>query len=231
MFLLALQLHSDRQLGTRESLDRGFRCCRRGARSTLQLIAGTNTEVLPLISPTTRYSWLTHSNLRLQSNSPCINAGDNDFVTTATDLDGNPRVVSGTVDIGAYEYQGTGSVISYAWLQQYGLPTDGSADFIDSDGDGMNNWQEWICGTCPTNAQSVLRLVSATPAGTNITVTWQSVAGVNYFLERSTNLASPFMHLASFIMGQAGTTSCADTNVAGPGQLFYRVGVLPSGTN
>ena len=102
-------------------------------------------------------------------------------------MDGNPRIVSGTVDIGAYEYQGTGSVISYAWLQQYGLPTDGSADFADPDHDGMNNWQEWICGTDPTNALSVLRLVSAAPAGTNATVTWQSVAGVTYVLQCSTN--------------------------------------------
>jgi hypothetical protein len=152
-------------------------------------------------------------------------------VSTSTDLDGRPRIVGGTVDMGAYEFQSGVSGAFIGWLQGYGLPTDGSADFIDSDGDGMNNWQEWVCGTCPTNAQSVLRLVSATPAGTNITVTWQSVAGVNYFLERSTNLASPFTHLASFIMGQAGTTSYADTNAAGAGPLFYRMGVLPSGTN
>jgi hypothetical protein len=43
-------------------------------------------------------------NLRLQPGSPCIDAGDSDYVTTATDLDGNPRILGGTVDIGAYEF-------------------------------------------------------------------------------------------------------------------------------
>ena len=166
-------------------------------------------------------------NLRLQSNSPCINAGLNTYAPGSTDLDGLPRIVSGTVDIGAYEFQGPGSVISYAWLQHFGLPTDGSADATDADADGHTTWQEWRCQTDPTNALSALRLLSASPAGNNVTVSWQSVEGVSYFLERSTNLwaTPPFTLLAPDLPGQLGVTSFTDTNTAGQTPLLYRVGV------
>jgi len=43
-------------------------------------------------------------NLRLQSDSPCINAGKNAYAAGSTDLDGRPRIIDGTVDLGAYEF-------------------------------------------------------------------------------------------------------------------------------
>ena len=47
-----------------------------------------------------------NGNYRLQANSPCINAGDPNILIGQyeTDLDGNPRIVDGRIDMGAYEF-------------------------------------------------------------------------------------------------------------------------------
>ena len=131
------------------------------------------------------------------------------------------------MDIGAYEFQGPGSTISYAWLQQFGLPTDGSVDALDQDADGHTTWQEWRCQTNPTNALSALRVISASLNGTNVTLTWQSVAGVTYFVECCTNLSSPFTLLEANIIGQPSITDFTHATGTATSPLFYRIGVGP----
>ena len=99
------------------------------------------------------------NDFHLQANSPCINTGYDANTSGTTDLDGHPRIDSGTVDVGAYEFQGYASFL--AWLQWSGLPTNGLANCSDTDNDGMNNWQEWVAGTIPTDAGRPCRIGSA----------------------------------------------------------------------
>jgi hypothetical protein len=130
---------------------------------------------------------LANGDFHLQSSSPCINAGNNAYVSGATDLDGNPRIIGGTVDMGAYEFQSPTTVPFFAALQ---TPTNNSP---------------------------------------GLTITWQSVNGVNYFIQRSGDLAvqPPFATIQSNIIGLPGMTSYTDTGAVGAGPFFYRVGVQP----
>jgi hypothetical protein len=72
---------------------------------------------------------VVNDNYHLLAHSPCINAGDPNYVAepNETDLDGNPRVIGGRIDMGAYEFH-----FSNCWdcnTQCYG----------DSDCDGKVN--------------------------------------------------------------------------------------------
>jgi hypothetical protein len=168
-----------------------------------------------------------NGNLRLRTNSPCINAGNPSPFPGTIDLDGRPRVVGGQVDVGAYEFQGAGIGEFIGWLQNYGLATDGSADFTDADSDGMNNWSEWRADTNPTDFASALRMQSAikTPAGTQ--VSWQSVPTRTYFLERAEQIGNGimFQSCASNILGVAGDLIYIDSTAANGPSYFYRVGI------
>jgi hypothetical protein len=172
---------------------------------------------------------LANGNLRLQSNSPCINAGYNSLANGSPDLDGRPRIVGAKVDIGAYEYQGPGRSKFIGWLRSFGLRTDGTDDFTDPDTDHANNWQEWRCGTDPTNALSALRLLAPQRVGSDLLLQWESVAGVAYCLERSAELsAAPvFLPVATTLPAPTGMTFVTDTNAAIASPWFYRLNVLP----
>ena len=70
--------------------------------SSFGINVGNNIDTNPLfVNPAT-------GDYRLQTNSPCINAGDNSAIPSGitTDLSGNARIVGVKVDMGAYEYNG-----------------------------------------------------------------------------------------------------------------------------
>jgi|ERR1035438_9885711 hypothetical protein len=137
-----------------------------------------------------------------------------------------PRIVGGSVDMGAYEMQNPGFTLPYLWAQQYGLSCDGS---IDSDRTGMNNWQKWLAGLNPTNPASLFKISAVTPAKNpaRVTVTWLSVSNRTYFVQRGSALAGQpqFSLLPSNLAGNVTATSFTDTNINSSGSYFYRVGV------
>ena len=71
---------------------------------------------------------------RLAAGSPCIDAGDNSYVTSDKDLAANARIVNGTVDIGCYEYGSSpvGGSLADGLVAYY--PFDGNAN--DASGNG-----------------------------------------------------------------------------------------------
>ena len=78
-----------------------------------------------------------NGNYRLKPNSPCIDQGNQAYVTGDFDLDGNPRIWNGKVGMGAFEWTPTPIPMVYAlnfgaWLNHHGL------------GHSPENWGKWL---------------------------------------------------------------------------------------
>jgi hypothetical protein len=171
------------------------------------------------------------NNFRLPAGSPSINAGNNASAADSTDLDGNPRIIGGTVDMGAYESTSgsTANGILWSWLLQYGLATDGSADHLHSDTDTFDNRQEYIADTDPTNGASFFAItaISNSPA---TTVSFVSSAGRAYTLLGVSNLVEGVwtnVPGAGPRPGTGGPDTLSDTNIPPKGPLYRLTVELP----
>jgi Tol biopolymer transport system component len=147
----------------------------------------------------------------------------------ANDLNRVPDAFASAVDA-SVPLDSDGDGIPDWWMALYfGHALAQSGDLSraqdDADGDGFNNWQEWIAGTDPMDAASALRLRLAALTTSGVTLTWQSVNGVSYLLQRGSDLGSQpaFLSIQSNIVGHVGTTSFTDTNSNAAGPCFYRV--------
>jgi hypothetical protein len=113
---------------------------------------------------------------------------------------------------------------SWLYFAINGLPFP---PIVDSDGDGMPDWAEYVAGTDPADARSVLEVVSVSRPLTGAVITWQSVTNRTYYVQRSSDLTvvPGFSTVQSNLVGQAGTTTCVDATATNSARYFYRVGV------
>ncbi len=114
--------------------------------------------------------------------------------------------------------------IPYEWMTQYfGSNTNlWPAATADSDGDGMNNLQEFLAGTDPTNAASVLRVqLSNSPQG--MFLSWPTQPGLTYQVQVKTNLTAAWSSLGAPRFA-AGTSD--SIFVGGSPAGYYRVVML-----
>ena len=126
------------------------------------------------------------------------------------------------------------SATAYSNLQRWRLnyfgtieSNENSADTADPDGDGWTNAQEFLTGTDPTNVASTLKISQLQVSGNDFIVSFSTVSGKSYRVERSDTLdAGSWSVLQDNIVGTGGTVQVTDIGAAAQSKRFYRI-VIP----
>lgn len=135
-----------------------------------------------------------------------------------------------------------GDGIPDTWRVTYGLDPENqdgvSGAWDDADADGMSNYEEWLAGTSPTDAGSLLAIVTQSivdsgvtaPAGyaaqggtgADFMITWQTVPGKRYGVIAADHLGAPWVLVSDVMMADSNLMSWTDTS-GGAVHRFYRV--------
>jgi hypothetical protein len=124
-----------------------------------------------------------------------------------------------------------GSGLPTAWELTY-FGTTGINANADPTGKGMTIWQDYLAGTNPNRATSILEITAAnfSPGGTLASLTWDSVSSRLYYLQKTADLTTRVWTDSGLglVSPSAGsTTTAAFTDTSAPAR-FYRVeAVLP----
>ena len=149
---------------------------------------------------------------------------------TATDADGNTSQLSGGVTDFLFSTPNDG--VPDAWRARYfggsGTTTNSLSDALaDPDHDGMNNYQEFLAGTNPTNAASVLKLTALNPNTSTNVVSLNSVNGIVYRIwSRDDLISGDWAILADQVVGTGTNLFFYDPAASTAASRFYRAQVL-----
>jgi len=99
-----------------------------------------------------------------------------------------------------------------------------AADSADPYGVGMSNLQEFQAGTDPTSWSGVLQISQLQVSGSDMLVSFASVAGKTYRVDRSDTLQNgSWVTVQDNIAGTGATIQITDSGGASSGKRFYRV--------
>ena len=125
-----------------------------------------------------------------------------------------------------WNYDGDGDGMGDPWEILHFTNDTAATALGDADSDGANNWQEWVAGTDPTNAQSFLLIEAQNGAPiSGYVVRWPSTSNRLYRLQWSSNLMSGFAVAASNIVPTPPINTYTDTAHSASSPIYYHIGV------
>jgi hypothetical protein len=194
-----------------------------GGTAIFSITAGPIHPLLPLT-----YRWLRQGAAYATTSIPvlvitnCQPALSGSFRCQVVNARGNAST-SGANLLVLPDFDGDG--IGDQWETNYpGFSTNNIADgALDFDNDGMSNRDEFIAGTNPTNAASVLRLVLSTTNANVLTFVAQS--NKFYTVQARTNLTlAPWTTVTNFV-GSTSVRTATVNSVSPPQEIerYYRI--------
>jgi hypothetical protein len=112
------------------------------------------------------------------------------------------------------------------WEERY-FGVNRPARTNDSDGDGHNNYEEYLLGTDPTNRDSVLKIQISAKSTNGVTLTWPIANGHTYKIQTSSQLTSESWTQTLFGPCEAQycqpQMQCTVTNAVDQKSRFYRI--------